>query len=85
MTIFQTGSRSCAGPASTAPAGVGRQAIRGVFLPGFDEDRPELLNNVMHWGYGTGWGVAYALTEGVTAPVVPRGWRWNRGVGRKCA
>ena len=27
----------------------------------------------MHWGYGTGWGAAYALTDGLPVSWAPRG------------
>ena len=27
----------------------------------------------MHWSYGTGWGAAYALTDGVELSVLARG------------
>ena len=49
--------------------------IRGVFHRRFDEDQTGTLNNVMHWSYGTGWGTAYALTDGVVTrvPAIPRG------------
>jgi hypothetical protein len=74
MTVYQTAVAKLRGSeASTAPAEVGKRVIRGVFHRRFDESQTPLLNNVMHWGYGTGWGAAYALTEGIEAPVLPRG------------
>ena len=74
MTVYQTAVAKLRGTeASTTPAEVGKRVIRGVFHRRFDEDQTGLLNNVMHWGYGTGWGAAYALTDGLELPVAVRG------------
>jgi uncharacterized membrane protein YagU involved in acid resistance len=43
------------------PALVARRIGEGVFKTDVPEDRIPLLTNVMHWGYGTGWGVVYGL------------------------
>ena len=35
----------------------------------------------MHWGYGTSWGAAYALTDGLgDTPVIPRGLMFGAAV-----
>lgn len=74
MTAYQTAVAKLRGSEpSTTPAEVGKRVIRGVFHRRFDEDQTPLLNNAMHWGYGTGWGAAYALTDGIGLPVLPRG------------
>ena len=75
MTVYQTAVAKFRGTeASTTPAEVGKRVIRGVFHRRFDEDQTPLLNNVMHWGYGTGWGTAYALADDVmNLPVVAQG------------
>jgi hypothetical protein len=74
MTAYQTAVAKLRGTeASTVPAEVGKRVIRGVFHRRFDEDQAPLLNNAMHWAYGTGWGAAYALTDGIHLPVIPRG------------
>jgi hypothetical protein len=66
MTVYQTAVPKARGTeASTTPAEVGKRVIRGVFHRRFDEDRTELLNNAMHWGYGTSWGAFCALTDGL--------------------
>jgi hypothetical protein len=82
MTVYQTAVAKVRGSeASTTPAEVGKRVIRGVFHRRFDEDRTSLLNNVMHWGYGTSWGAAYALTDGLgDVGVVPRGLGFGTGV-----
>jgi len=49
---------------STTPAEVAKRIIKGVFGRDVPEEKTELLNNVMHWSYGTGWGVLYGLTQG---------------------
>lgn len=49
-----------------APAKVGRLLLRAL---GYDvpANQIELLTNVMHWGYGTGWGAIYGAVMGNTA------------------
>lgn len=75
MTAYQTAVAKLRGSEpSTTPAEVGKRVIRGVFHRRFDEAHTGTLNNVMHWSYGTGWGTAYALTDGVVElSVIPRG------------
>ena len=75
MTLYQTAvAKGRGSEASTTPAEVGKRLIRGVFHRRFDEDRTPMLNNAMHWGYGTSWGAVYALTDGLgDIPVLPRG------------
>ena len=74
MTAYQMAVAKIRGTeSSTTPAEVGKRVIRGVFHRRFDETQTPLLNNVMHWSYGTGWGTAYALTDGLQLPVAARG------------
>jgi hypothetical protein len=52
-----------------APARVGRKFIRFVLRRDVSPERIGLLNNVVHWSYGTAWGGAYVLVQGsVEAP-----------------
>jgi hypothetical protein len=44
-----------------APAQVARRISEGGFHHSISSDRIPLLTNVMHWAYGTGWGVLYGL------------------------
>src|SRR4051794_32526322 len=46
---------------ASAPAKVGRLILRSVAGRDVPPERIGLLTNVMHWGYGLSWGVAYAL------------------------
>jgi uncharacterized membrane protein YagU involved in acid resistance len=46
---------------SRTPAEVARRIIRGVFRRDVPEEKTELLNNGMHWTYGTGWGIVYGI------------------------
>ncbi len=52
---------------STTPAEVAKRIIRGVLQRDVPEDKTGLLNNVMHWGYGTSWGAVYGLVQGTVA------------------
>ena len=65
------GNRSSADPweSAPAPAKVGRRILKGIFRRDVSAERIPLLTQVMHWSYGIGWGVGYALTrEKVEAP-----------------
>jgi hypothetical protein len=75
MTVYQVIVAKIRGAEpSTVPAEVGKRVIRGVFQRRFPEEQTGKLNQAMHWGYGTTWGAAYALTDGtVDQPIVPRG------------
>jgi hypothetical protein len=44
-----------------APAEVARRVIEGLFRVSVPAERIPLLTNAMHWLYGTGWGLVYAL------------------------
>ncbi|MEN3282746.1 MAG: hypothetical protein V7607_3886 [Solirubrobacteraceae bacterium] len=48
---------------STTPAEVGRRIVEGVLQREVPEERIGLLNNAMHWLYGTSWGAAYGLAQ----------------------
>lgn len=75
MTAYQVAVAKVRGTeSSTTPAEVGKRVIRGVFHRRVDESRTGLLNNVMHWACGTGWGAVYGFGDGVgDVSAVPRG------------
>jgi hypothetical protein len=45
-----------------APAKVAKRVGEGVFRRDVSPDLIPLLTNVMHWGYGTGWGIVYGVS-----------------------
>jgi hypothetical protein len=47
-----------------APAQLGRRVVEGVFQREVPPQRAALVNNVMHWGYGTLWGAQYGIAAG---------------------
>ena len=49
-----------------APAKLGKQIYEGFFQRELPSARAALTNNVMHWGYGVGWGGLYGLVAGST-------------------
>jgi hypothetical protein len=53
------------------PAQAGRRILSGVFGVDVPVDSIPALTNVMHWGYGTGWGAVYGLIAG-PRPLLPR-------------
>jgi hypothetical protein len=46
-----------------APAKVARKFATDVLGRDVSPDRIPLLTNLMHWGTGVGWGVAYGIAE----------------------
>lgn len=62
MTAAQTAYYKATGsePSST-PAEVGKRIIRGVLQRDVSDDKEGVLNNAMHWLYGTQWGLLYGL------------------------
>jgi hypothetical protein len=64
MTAAQTAYVKARGEEpSTTPAEVGRRIVEGVLQRDVPEERMGALNNVMHWLYGTGWGVLFGLSR----------------------
>jgi Protein of unknown function (DUF1440) len=47
-----------------APAQVGKRLWEGLFQVELPPTRAELVNNVMHWAYGTLWGALYGIVAG---------------------
>ena len=47
-----------------APAQVGKRLVEGLFEVELPPTGAELVNNVMHWAYGTLWGVLYGIVAG---------------------
>jgi uncharacterized membrane protein YagU involved in acid resistance len=59
---------------ASAPAKVARKFLEGVFDERVPPEKIGLLTNVMHWGYGTGWGAIYGLIQGTRpGPALRRG------------
>ena len=73
MTAAQTAYlKSTGGEQSSTPAEVGARIIEGVFQRKVPKGRMELLNNAMHWAYGTSWGAGTGSSPApAAAPTVP--------------
>jgi hypothetical protein len=57
-----------------APGQIGKRLVEGVFLREVPPERAALVNNVMHWAYGTMWGAQYGIVAGsLAAPRVGYG------------
>ena len=53
------------------PAQVGKRVAEGVFERDVPLEQADLVTNVVHWLYGTGWGAVYAvIEESVQRPLV---------------
>jgi hypothetical protein len=53
------------------PAQVGQRVAEGVFQEDVPLEKADLLTQVVHWLYGTGWGAVYGLLEeSIRQPVV---------------
>lgn len=62
MTGYQTAVMKARGSeASSVPGEVAKRIIEGVLQREVPEERMELLNNGMHFLYGTSWGALYGL------------------------
>ena len=53
--------------AVAAPAQVGRRLYEGYLQRPLDERWARLTNNVMHWGYGIGWGTLFGVVAASVA------------------
>jgi hypothetical protein len=70
MTAYQTAvAKARDSEPSTIPAEVAKRIIRGMLERDVSDEQTALLNNVMHWSYGTGWGAAYGI---VACSISPR-------------
>jgi hypothetical protein len=47
-----------------APAQFGRRLIQGVLQRELPPERARLVNNIVHWATGMGWGAAFGLMSG---------------------
>jgi hypothetical protein len=64
-----------------ARAGRGKRILTGVFGENVTLADAGRLTQVMHWGYGTGWGAALGLLQGtIGAPPAPAGAAFGAGV-----
>lgn len=64
--------KATGGEESSTPGEVAKRIIEGVFKRPVSEDMMPLLNNGMHWVYGTSWGALYGAVAGTVAPRAPR-------------
>jgi len=46
-----------------APGRVGERVAEGVFDQPIPVERSPLVTNVVHWAYGSGWGIVYAIAR----------------------
>jgi hypothetical protein len=49
---------------ASVPAQVGRRIGEGLLRHDVGPERIPVLTHVMHWAYGTGWGVVYGIVRG---------------------
>lgn len=58
---------------ASAPAKVAKRVLEGVFGREVGPEKIGSLTEVMHWGYGTGWGAAYGVLAGTAGRSTLRG------------
>ncbi len=56
----------------SAPGQVGRRLAEGFTQAALPARRAPLVNNIVHWGYGTFWGAAFGIAAGSLNK--PRAW-----------
>jgi hypothetical protein len=55
-----------------APAQVGERVARGVFEHPLDLEQAPRITNVVHWSYGTLWGIGFGIVQrSLSLPVLP--------------
>jgi hypothetical protein len=55
-----------------APAQVGERVARGVFEHPLDLEQAPTVTNVVHWSYGTAWGVGFGIVQrSLGIPLLP--------------
>jgi hypothetical protein len=65
MTAYQTAvAKARESESSDTPAKVGERIIQGVLEREVPAQRKQLLNEAMHWSYGTSWGAVYGVLRG---------------------
>ena len=66
---------------ASAPAKVGKHLYEGFRQQELPPERAALTSNVVHWGYGMGWGGLYGILAGsVRSPGVTLGLPFGAGV-----
>jgi hypothetical protein len=67
MTVSSTIEQKIRGrPASSAPA---KAAEKALGIQSFEDEAAEQrFSNLVHWGYGTGWGVVRGVLRALGAP-----------------
>lgn len=66
---------------ASAPAKVGKRIYEGFTQRELPAERAALTSNIVHWGYGTGWGALYGILAGsVRSPGVTLGLPFGMGV-----
>ena len=51
-----------------APAQIAKRLAEGLLQTKLSDEKVNLANNLMHWGYGTAWGAALGLVTGGGRP-----------------
>lgn len=64
MTAYQTAVMKIRGTeGSDVPGQVAKKIGEGVLERDVPEHRMDMLNNAMHWTYGTSWGALYGVVQ----------------------
>lgn len=64
-----------------APALIGKRIVEGFTGQALPPERAAVMNNVMHWAYGIGWGTAYGILAGsLRRPFVALGFPFGAAV-----
>lgn len=74
MTLAQTAYyKATDTESSTTPGEVAKRIVEGVLKRDFPDERMNEATQVMHWLYGTSWGIPYALVSGTRREPAPVG------------
>jgi hypothetical protein len=61
---WEFSSGLCSWDQAPAPALIGKRLVEGLFQREVPPERAALVNNVVHWAYGSLWGTGYGIAAG---------------------
>ena len=65
---WEFSSGLCTWESAPAPALVGKRLVEGFLQRELPPERAALVNNIVHWMYGIGWGSLYGIVAGTIGP-----------------
>jgi hypothetical protein len=81
FTAWESSAGLSSWDGAPAPAQFGKRIIEGAFQQQLPPERARLVNNVVHWATGVGWGAALGVISGsVSVRTIRQGLAFGAGV-----